>query len=257
MKAVARRHDALFQVHLSETAEEVDLLLKRYGQRPVCHLAKLGILDRRTVAAHCVWVDQKELDLLAGHGVKVAHDPESNMKLGAGIAPVAAMLRQGIEVGLGTDGCASNNNLDLFGEMGMCARLHKLATGDPAVLSARQVVEMATLGGARVLGMEERIGSIVPGKEADLILVDTRQPHGTPLYNPYSHLAYAASGADVRTVVMPAKSSVRDRKVLTFDVEAAMAEVRAIAARSPLRRQAFRRPGPDRQGPQRLEGVRP
>ncbi len=126
-------------------------------------------------------------------GVKVAHDPESNMKLGAGVAPVPEMLRRGIDVGLGTDGCASNNNLDLFGEMGMCAKLHKVFSADPTVLTAEKVVEMATIGGARVLGMADRIGSIAPGKGADIILVNMKKPHLTPLYNPFSHLVYAAS----------------------------------------------------------------
>ena len=135
-------------------------------------------------------------------GVKVAHDPESNMKLGAGVAPVPAMLRRGIDVGLGTDGCASNNNLDLFGEMGMCAKLHKVFSADPTVLPAEKVVEMATIGGARVLGMADRIGSIAPGKWADIILVDMKKPHLTPLYHPFSQLVYAASGADVSTSII-------------------------------------------------------
>ncbi|MCX5855406.1 MAG: amidohydrolase, partial [Deltaproteobacteria bacterium] len=195
VKDVARRAGVTFQIHLAETREEVRLIRKRYGKKSVQHLRDLDLLDQNTIAAHCIWLDAEELDLLAAGRVKVAHDPESNMKLGAGVAPVPEMLRRGIDVGLGTDGCASNNDLDLFGEMGMAAKLHKVFSGDPTVLTAERVVEMATIGGARVLGMADRIGSIGPGKEADIILVDMRKPHLTPLYNPFSHLVYAASGA--------------------------------------------------------------
>jgi 5-methylthioadenosine/S-adenosylhomocysteine deaminase len=230
IKSIARRHASPFLIHLSETREEVALVRERYGKSPARHLHDLGLLDESTIAAHCVWMEENELDLLANQGVKVAHDPESNMKLGAGVAPLPAMLTRGIEVGLGTDGCASNNNLDLFGEMGMCAKLHKVFSADPTVLGAEQIVEMATLGGARVLGLADRIGSIVPGKGADLILLNMNQPHWTPLYNPYSHLVYAASGADVRTSIIGGRIVMRDRRLLTLDVEAVMEEVRKIAA---------------------------
>jgi 5-methylthioadenosine/S-adenosylhomocysteine deaminase len=228
IKAVARSAGTTFQIHLAETREEVALLRERYGSKPVRHLSDLGLLDERTIAAHCIWLDDDELDLLAEFGVKVAHDPESNMKLGAGVAPVPAMLRRGIEVGLGTDGCASNNNLDLFGEMGMCSKLHKAFASDPTVLSAEKVVEMATLGGARVLGMADRIGSIFPGKSADIILLDMKKPHLTPLYHPFSHLVYTASGADVTTSIIGGKVVMRDRRLLTIDVNTVMADVRKI-----------------------------
>ncbi len=230
IKAVTRRHKAPFLIHLSETREEVALLKERYGKKPACHLADLDLLDERTIASHCVWMDEKELDLLARHGVKVAHDPESNMKLGAGVAPIPAMIARGIEIGLGTDGSASNNNLDLFGEMAMCAKLHKVFSADPTVLSAEKIVEMATIGGARVLGLAERIGSLAPGKEADIILLDMNRPHWTPLYNPFSHLVYTASGADVRTSIIGGRIVMRDRRLLTLDLEEAMAKVRTIAA---------------------------
>ena len=160
--------------------------------------------------------------------LKVVHNPESNMKLGAGVAPVPEMLRRGIDVGLGTDGCASNNNLDLFGEMGMCAKLHKVFSSDPTVMQAEKVVEMATLGGARVLGMADRIGSIVPGKCADIILVDMKKPHLTPLYHPFSHLVYAASGADVLTSIIGGQVVMRNRRLLTIDLKEVMGEVRRI-----------------------------
>ncbi len=151
IKMTARRNGTLFLIHLAETREEVALLRERYGKKPVHHLRDLDLLDEATVAAHCIWIEEDELDLLAHFGVKVAHNPESNMKLAAGVAPIPGMLRRGIEVGLGTDGSASNNNLDLFGEMAMCAKLHKAFSFDPTILRAETVVKMATLGGARVL----------------------------------------------------------------------------------------------------------
>ncbi len=231
IKAVARRVGVSFQIHLSETREEVRLIRELYGKKPLQHLHDLDIMDENTIAAHCIWIDEEEIDLLASSRVKVAHDPESNMKLGTGVAPVTEMLRRGIDVGLGTDGSASNNDLDLFGEMRMAAKLHKLFTGDPTVLKAENVVEMATIGGARVLGMSDRIGSIVPGKEADIILLDMRKPHLTPLYRPFSHLVYAARGADVVTSIIGGRIVMKNRRLLQIDLELVMEEVRRIAAR--------------------------
>jgi 5-methylthioadenosine/S-adenosylhomocysteine deaminase len=229
IKTAARDAGIPFQIHLAETREEVALLRERYGQKPVHHLRDLDLLDEETIAAHCIWLEGDEIDILGALGVKVAHDPESNMKLGAGIAPVPAMLDRGIDVGLGTDGCASNNNLDLFGEMGMCAKLHKVSSADPTVLPAEKVVEMATIGGARVLGMSDRIGSIIPGKWADIILLDLNKPHLTPIYRPFSQLVYAASGADVTTSIIGGRIVMRDRRLLTVNMGSAMADVRRIA----------------------------
>ena len=231
VKAVARHAGVSFQIHLSETREEVRVIRESYGVKPVQHLSNLGLLDGDTIAAHCIWLDAEELDLLAAGNVKVAHDPESNMKLGAGVAPVLEMLQRGIDVGLGTDGCASNNDLDLFGEMGMAAKLHKVFSGDPSALTAERVVEMATIGGARVLGMADRIGSISPGKQADIILVDMRKPHLTPLYHPFSHLVYAARGADVATSIIGGRIVMKERRLLQIELAAVMAEVRGIADR--------------------------
>lgn len=231
IKAVARRNKTPFLIHLAETREEAALLRERYGKKPVQHLRDLDLLDKDTIAAHCIWLDGEELDLLAAGKVKVAHDPESNMKMGAGVAPVPEMLRRGIDVGLGTDGCASNNDLDLFGEMEMAAKLHKVFSGDPTAMKAERVVEMATIGGARVLGIADRIGSIAPGKEADIILVDMRKPHLTPLYHPFSHLVYAARGADVVTSIIGGRIVMRDRRLLSIELTAVMEKVRRIAAR--------------------------
>lgn len=230
IKEVTRCTGTLFQIHLSETREEVLLLKQRYERSPVKHLEILDILDDRTVAAHCIWLENEEIEILARHRVKVVHDPESNMKLGAGIAPIGRMLQEGIDIGLGTDGSASNNDLDLFGEMAMCARLHKVFLSNPMALSAREVIRMATLGGAKVLGMASEIGSIVSGKCADLILLRLDQPHLTPLYNPFSQVVYAASGADVCTVIINGRVVMQNRQLQTLDVEKTMADVRRIAS---------------------------
>jgi 5-methylthioadenosine/S-adenosylhomocysteine deaminase len=231
IKAVAREREIPFLIHLAETRDEERIILERYGKTPVRHLDDLGLLDGRTVASHCVWVGNEDLSLLAARDVKVAHDPESNMKLGSGVAPVPEMLRRGIAVGLGTDGAASNNDLNLFGEMGTAARLHKVFSADPTALKAHTVVEMATIGGARVLGLEEKIGSIAPGKRADIILVEMKRPHLTPLYNPFSHLVYAASGADVAASVIGGRIVMKGRRLLRIDLPPVMEEVRRIAER--------------------------
>jgi 5-methylthioadenosine/S-adenosylhomocysteine deaminase len=153
------------------------------------------------------------------HDVKAITNPESNMKLASGISPVPRLLAQGITVGLGTDGCASNNNLDLFEEMDVTAKLHKVGAMDPTVLDAFTVFKMATLSGARALGMGDRIGSLEVGKKADVIVVDTHKPHLTPMYNPYSHLVYAAKGSDVSHCLINGKLVMEDRKVLTLDLQ--------------------------------------
>jgi len=188
------------------------------------------VLDERTVIVivHAVWVDEEELEMLRDTGTKVSHNPESNMKLAVGVAPVPAMLRKGITVGLGTDGCASNNDLDLFREMGTAAKLHKVAAMDPTVLDARTALKMATIHGARVLGLGDQIGSIEPGKCADLILVDMNKPHLTPVYQVYSHLVYAASGADVVASIINGKLVMKYRKLLHADLDDIMENVRKI-----------------------------
>jgi 5-methylthioadenosine/S-adenosylhomocysteine deaminase len=230
LKRTARERNVLYLSHVAETRDETKLLRERYGTTPVRHLQRLGVLDERTVAVHAVWLDDEELDMLRDAGAKVSHNPESNMKLASGVAPVPAMLRRGIAVGLGTDGCASNNDLDLFREMGTAAKLHKVASMNPTVLDARTALKMATIEGAHVLGMEDRIGSIEPGKCADLICVRMNSPHLTPVYQLYSHLVYAASGADVAASIIGGKIVMKDRKLLHADLDEIMAQVRMIAA---------------------------
>ena len=216
-KELTRRHNLPFFIHVAETRGEVDRCREETGLTPVAYLDRLGVLDGQTVAVHGVWLTEADRELLAARQVKVVHCPESNLKLAAGIAPVPELLRRGIVVGLGTDGAASNNNLDMWGEMASAARLHKVAALDPTILPARQVLEMATLTGAEVLGLGAVTGSLTPGKEADLILVDLHQPHLTPLYDPYSHLVYAARAADVVAVMVGGRWLLWERQLLSLD----------------------------------------
>jgi 5-methylthioadenosine/S-adenosylhomocysteine deaminase len=226
---LAERHELPMVIHLSETAGEVETIRARYGRTPVGHLAALGLLAPNVLACHCVALTDADIELLRAHDVKVSHNPESNMKLASGVAPVPRMLAAGICVGIGTDGAASNNNLDLFQEMDTAAKLHKGHTLDPTVMDAQTVLRMATIDGARALGLGERIGSLETGKQADLIILDTRKPHLTPMYHPASHLVYAARGSDVSTVLIDGRIVMRDRRILTFDAEAAMDEVNRLA----------------------------
>lgn len=206
-------------LHLAETKEEVNEIEKRFRKRPVQHLKDLGLLGSHLIVNHCVHINKSEIELLAENNVCIVHNPESNMKLASGVAPVPDMIAKGITVGLGTDGCASNNNLDLFGEMDMAAKLHKVNNLDPTVMNAQTLVEMATIEGAKVLGLEKITGSLEVGKRADLIVIDTNKPHLVPMYNPYSHLVYAASGHDVTHSIIDGNIVMEDRRLLTLDVE--------------------------------------
>ena len=229
VKKVSRGAKVPYIVHLAETRDEVRIIRERYGVSPVMHLEKSGVLDNATIAVHCVWLEEKDLEMLAERGVKVSHNPESNMKLASGVAPVPDMLGKGISVGLGTDGSASNNDMDLFTEMDTAAKIHKVFRGDPTVMDAITVLKMATIEGARVLNLADRIGSVEAGKDADIILVDTRKPHLTPLYNCYSQLVYAANGADVSTVIINGKVVLKERRFPGLDIEDILNRARKIA----------------------------
>jgi 5-methylthioadenosine/S-adenosylhomocysteine deaminase len=218
-----------FFIHLAETREEGALVQGQTGLTSVRYLQRLGCLDTSFIGVHVNYPVQEEMELLAEAGARVSHCPESNMKLGAGVTPVLDLLARGIVVGLGTDGCAGNNDLDLFREMGTAARLHKVNRLDPTFLEARSVLKMTTLEGAKVLGLEKEIGSLEVGKQADLILIDLNQPHLTPLYHPFSHLVYAASGADVDTVFIAGQMVMRQRKLLTLDWKEIRERVVAIS----------------------------
>jgi 5-methylthioadenosine/S-adenosylhomocysteine deaminase len=219
------------QIHLSETPEEVTEVLKRTGQRPVIYLDRLGLLNDRFIGIHGVHLDEEEMLLLAGKRCPIVHVPESNMKLASGHAKVSRMLKIGLRVGLGTDGCASNNNLDLFQEMGTAAKLGKVFTLNPVEMDAATVLKMATAWGADLLGMAGEIGTVEAGKKADIIVIDLEKPHLAPLYNPLSNLVYSASGADVRDVIINGKILMRNRSFQDLDVEEAMAKVREISER--------------------------
>ena len=235
-KRLCAEHSLLFQIHVAETRWEREHIRSVHGLSPVGLLDREGVLDERTLLAHCVWTDAEDIARIANRRAKVSHNPESNMKLASGVAPVADMLARGIPVGIGTDGCASNNDLDLFQAMDMTAKLHKVMRLDPTILSAETVVRMATIDGARALGLAAEIGSVETGKQADLILIDTRTPHLTPIHHPASAIVYAAKGSDVQTVMVAGRLLVKDRRVLTVDVEEVMAHVARISSRVQERR---------------------
>jgi 5-methylthioadenosine/S-adenosylhomocysteine deaminase len=217
VRAIADRMKAPIVIHVAETRKEVDDITKQKGVPPVEYLARIGFLSSRMVAAHTVFLNEKEIGLLKDHGVGSVHNPESNMKLASGVAPVPRMLRDGLRLGLGTDGAASNNDLSMWEAMDAAAKLHKLSSGDPRMVKAEEALAMATIGGARALHLENEIGSIEKGKRADLVVVDLDSLHQTPLYNIYSHLVYATKASDVRTVIIEGRPVMLDRRLLTLD----------------------------------------
>ena len=227
-KALADQYHSRWIIHLSETAREVADCLEHYGDTPVGHLHRLGLLTGNTVADHAVALTDRDMELLAASGAGVAHCPESNMKLASGMAPVANLLARGVPVALGTDGCASNNNLDMLTELDTAAKLAKVRELDPTALPARQALALATRSGARVLGLEGETGVLTPGLKADLVVIDLDQPHLTPLYDPYSHLVYAATGADVQTVMVEGRILVEDRRLLAFDLAETLRRAREL-----------------------------
>jgi 5-methylthioadenosine/S-adenosylhomocysteine deaminase len=216
-------------IHLSEAQSEVAGMQKKYQRTPVAHLADIGVLGANVLACHCVVLTDEDIDLLRSHDVKVSHNPESNMKLASGIAPIPELLNAEICVGLGTDGCASNNNLDLFMEMDTAAKLHKVNTLNPIVLDAQTTLRMATIQGAKALGLGQITGSLEPGKNADVIVVDIRKPHLTPMYNATSHMVYAARGSDVTTSIVNGRVLMENGNLLSLDVKKVMADVNEIA----------------------------
>jgi 5-methylthioadenosine/S-adenosylhomocysteine deaminase len=217
--------------HVAEAPAEIEQVVEKTGRTTIQYLEDLGILDERVLAAHVVLPSPADIDLLAHRGVGVAHCPQSNMKTAAGVAPVPAMLAAGVAIGLGTDGAASNNDLNLWEEIDTAAKLHKLASSDPTVLDARQALRMATIEGARALGLETEIGSLEVGKRADLIVVRTDAYHQQPHYNLYSLLTYSTKASDVETVVVDGRVVVENGRVLTLDADAILAQVAAYRDR--------------------------
>ncbi|HEY8147837.1 MAG TPA: amidohydrolase, partial [Vicinamibacteria bacterium] len=231
VKALADRYQAPILIHLSEVGDEVKTIKERYGKTSTEHLRDLGFLRKGVLGAHGVWLSEADRAILEAADVGIAHCPQSNMKLSSGAAPVKAMLTEGMRLGLGTDGAASNNDLDMFEEMDSAAMLAKHASGDPTAAPAAAVLEMATLGGARALGMEDRLGSLEVGKRADVVVVSLAAARLHPMYDPVSHLVYVAKGADVRDVVIEGRVVMRDRKVLTMDETAVIRDAEAMRGR--------------------------
>lgn len=213
----ALEHDCPLMIHLAESQHEVSESIRLNGARPVEHLARLGVLSERMIAAHVVWADDHELDLLAKTGVGVVHNPQSNMKLASGVAPLPQMLSRDMAVGLGTDGSASNNDLSLWEEIDTAAKLHKLMTADPKVVSAQEAFELATIRGARALHMESQIGSLEVGKRADIVVLEMDAIDQVPLSSIYSALVYATKASDVCVVMVDGRVLFRDGQLTTID----------------------------------------
>jgi 5-methylthioadenosine/S-adenosylhomocysteine deaminase len=230
-KSLADRYDVPLATHFLENMAEAGLIQEKLGLKALDFLKEIGYLSERFFVFHGVYMHEEDFRLFADHGCKVVHNPESNMKLASGVAPISEMINAGITVGLGTDGCASNNNLDMFQEMDTAAKLEKSARLDPTVMSARTVLHMATSNGAKVLGLDRLVGTLEPGKKADIVIVDMNKPHLTPLYNEYSHLVYAVNGADVDTVLINGRIVMQNRRLLTINEAEAMQRVNQIAVR--------------------------
>ncbi len=231
MKELCASEGVLFQIHLSETENEASEFEGEKNTRPTFHLKNLGILDSRMLVAHAVWLNEEEIQVLKESGAGVSHVVSSNMKLAAGVAPLPRYLETGINVGIGTDGCASNNRLDLLRDMDLTAKIHKVWSADPTVVQAFSVVEMATRRGAAAIGLGKKTGSIEKGKLADLIVLSMEAPHLAPVYDPYSHLVYCAKGSDVRDVIVNGKIVVRERQILSFDEMEVMEKVSEVSSR--------------------------
>jgi 5-methylthioadenosine/S-adenosylhomocysteine deaminase len=231
-RRLANRYGVPLLTHVAETRRERDDALAKWNKTPVAVLDSFGVFDGRTVAAHAVWVNDADLAILKARGVGVAHCPSSNMKLASGVAPVVKMLALGLAVGLGTDGPAgSNNDFNLMEEMDLAAKLQKVTSGDPQALPASQAVEMATILGARVLGLEKEIGSIESGKRADLITLRLDRPNAVPLYGVYSQMVYALKGCDVRDAMVNGRVLLRDRQALTMNAAEILAKAEELGAK--------------------------
>ena len=225
-RGLAMRHGVPTLIHLAETRDELKMSEEQHRSSPVAYLERLGFLGPGVVAAHGVWVTDPDIAVLRRLGVGVSHNPESNMKLASGPAPVPAYLAAGVALGLGTDGAASNNDLDMFDAMRTASLLHKLQTGNPESVGAGTVLKMATIGGAHALGMGDRIGSLEPGKRADVIVVSMNAARQTPMYDPVSHLVYTTRGDDVRSTIVHGRVLMREGQVLTLNQASVLAEAR-------------------------------
>lgn len=216
-KKLADKYNAPFHIHVAETKWEFDLIMSKYGLSPLAYLNKLGVLDKNTIIAHGVWLTDEDIEIIVSKNVGLVHNPECNMKISSGIARIPELLKAGAKIGLGTDGAASNNNLSMIQELHTMALLHKVNTMDPTVLPAEQVVRIATIGGARVLGMENKIGSLEIGKKADIIFIDYNHINAKPMYNVYSTIVYSLLGNEVSDVLINGKEIMRNYVIKTID----------------------------------------
>jgi 5-methylthioadenosine/S-adenosylhomocysteine deaminase len=217
VKKEANRYDVRIHIHVSETQKEVSDVSEAQGKRPFEYLSEIGFLGDEVTAAHAVWLSDREIEIIKNSKTKISHNPSSNMKLSSGIAPVSKLIQSGACVSIGTDGTASNNNMDMFEEMKLTALLQKVDTMDPTVLPAEEVFKMATVNGANALGLDDSIGSLDVGKKADIALINIKTPQFTPFTNPISHMVYSTNGGNVDTVICNGEILMQDKKLLTID----------------------------------------
>lgn len=229
VKALARENDLVYNIHISETQEEVQESLTKKGKRPVEYLNDLGVLDKKTIGAHCVWLNEEEIQIYKASGSHVSHNPSSNLKLACGFAPIQEFIKNGINVAVGTDGAASNNNTDMIEEMRLSTLIHKGTSNDPTVLNSRTSLRMVTQNGANALGMGKQLGSIEEGKIADLIFIDLNKPRSTPIYDVHSTLVYAAHSGQIQSVMINGEFVMKDKVILTLDEEKVKAEAQKLA----------------------------
>ncbi len=227
-KDLAREYNVQLYIHVAETEQEIAMIKEPLGPTPIQHLQALGILDTQTICVHCVWADDNDMDILAGHESPVVLCPQSNLKLASGMADLPLMLAKGVRVGLGTDGCASNNSLDMFREMDVCAKVQKLHKLDPVAVPAKKILAMATTDGAFLSGFPGHTGVLAAGQPADIILLDLQQPHLTPFHTS-DLLVYAAGGSDVRTVIINGRLVLEQGRLLTINIKETLNRVRAMA----------------------------
>jgi len=232
VRDLADRNGVGITIHIAETKFEWDNIHNLFGKTPVGYLNDIGLLGPDVLGAHCIWLSDEDIQILKETGTSVAHNPECNMKIADGIAPIAKMLEAGVPVSLGTDSCATNDNMDMFEAMRVAAFLQKVTQLDPSTVPAYQALEMATIGGARALGMEDEIGSLEVGKKADVILMDLTGVHMRPINNIVNNLVYCSSASsDVETVIVDGKIVVEDHKLLTIGEEEAVKEAEEFALR--------------------------
>jgi 5-methylthioadenosine/S-adenosylhomocysteine deaminase len=230
-RALANKYGMPLLIHLAETKDEIKTVADAHHTTPAKYLDSLGVWNGRSLAAHAVWLDDGDMQVLHDRGVGLAHNPESNMKLASGVAAVPRWIAKGLRAGLGTDGAASNNDLDMFEAMRVAALLHKVTTMDPRALPARQALELATRRGAEALGLADRIGSLEPGKQADLITVAVDGARQTPMFEPVSHLVYVTRGDDVRTTIVAGRILMENGRVLSLKAADVLRDARAMAER--------------------------